>query len=140
MFSRIELSPGSTGRTDDGRLEVHEILGRTARSPLVFLSGCETGVGAAGSTEFARGEDYTTLAQALLYAGSRNVVATLWRIDDAGAAELAQRFYAALPDQSPAEALAHAQRQMMAHPHYGSPYHWAAYLLSGDGRRLRWAN
>ncbi|NIM47709.1 MAG: CHAT domain-containing protein [Gemmatimonadales bacterium] len=140
MFSRIELAAGSSGRSDDGRLEVHEILGRTVRSPLVFLSGCETGVGVAWSTEFARGEDYTTLAQALLYAGTRNVVATLWRIDDAGAAELAERFYAALGEDSPAEALAQAQRDMLVHGRYSSPYYWAAYQLSGDGRRLEWAN
>jgi CHAT domain-containing protein len=81
MFSRIEMAPESDrGTADDGRLEVHEVLGLTIRSPLVFLSGCETGLGAAWSTSFDRGEDYATLAQAFLYAGARNVVATLWRL------------------------------------------------------------
>ena len=68
LFSRIELTPGSGEPGDDGRLEVHELLRLRIRSPLVFLSGCETGVGAAWSNQFARGEDYATLAQAFLYA------------------------------------------------------------------------
>ena len=46
MFSGIELAPGeSAGSDDDGRLEVHELLGLRIASELVFLSGCETGSG-----------------------------------------------------------------------------------------------
>ena len=85
MFSRIELSRGKTGGSgDDGRLEVHEVLQLRVRSPLVFLSGCETAAGVAGSTHWSRGEDYATLAQAFLYAGTRDVIATLWKIEDRG--------------------------------------------------------
>ena len=65
MFSHIALTPGSPGdRSDDGRLEVHELLGMRIRGTLVFVSGCETGLGPAWSTSFRQGEDYTTLAQA----------------------------------------------------------------------------
>jgi CHAT domain-containing protein len=136
MFSRVELAGGRRSQSDDdGRLEVHEILGLSIRSPLVFLSGCETGLGVAWSTGFVRGEDYTTLAQALLYAGAPNVVATLWRIDDAGAAVFAKGFYNALKSAEPATALAQAQRSMMLHERYSSPYYWAAYQLAGQGSR-----
>ena len=135
MFSRIELAMGRGAPDDDGRLEVHELLGLRIRAPLVFLSGCETGIGAAGSTQFARGEDYATLAQAFLYAGARNVTATLWRIQDEGAAVFAERFYANLRSLPPAEALAAAQRELLHSPGYASPYYWAGYQLSGDGER-----
>ncbi len=54
---------------DDGQLEVHEIIGLRVHSPLVFLSGCETGLGGAWSTGFAPGDDFATLARAFLYAG-----------------------------------------------------------------------
>jgi hypothetical protein len=84
LFSAIAFAPHSTALDDDGRFELHELLGMAVSSPLVFLSGCETGLGPAGSTSFARGEDYATLAQAVLYAGARNVVATLWRVEDDG--------------------------------------------------------
>jgi len=133
MFSEIRLASGSGARDDDGRLEVYEIFGMHVRSPLVFLSGCETGAGSAWSTEFQRGEDYATLARALLHAGARNVIATLWPIDDDGAAELADKFYTYRRDRDDAEALAEAQREMMHDPRYQRPYYWAGYELSGAG-------
>jgi CHAT domain-containing protein len=133
MFSRIELArgPRASETDDDGRLEVHELLVIAIQSPLVFLSGCETGVGSAWSTEFAKGEDYATLAQAFLYSGARNVIATLWRIDDEGAAVFAEAFYRHLIVKPPAEALASTQRDMRRHPRFWHPYYWAGYTLSG---------
>ncbi|HVF38600.1 MAG TPA: CHAT domain-containing protein, partial [Gemmatimonadaceae bacterium] len=134
MFSRVELAARIGGApVDDGRLEVHELLNTRVRSQLVFLSGCETGAGTAWATSFRRGQDYSTLAQAFLYSGARDVVATLWRIDDRGAAAFAQRFYAALPGRSAASALALAQREMIRHPQYSAPRYWAAYTVSGSG-------
>ena len=134
MFSRIELSPsGRDGSARDGRLEVHEVLGLTIRSPLVFLSGCETGLGAAWSTEFSRGEDYTTLAQAFLYAGANNVIATLWPIADDGAAVFVENFYTEFQRSSPAESLVSAQRLMLSDSRYRAPYYWAAYQLASIG-------
>ena len=134
MFSRLALAPGGGDSSDDGRLEVHELLGLRVSAPLVFLSGCETGVGVAWSTGFARGEDYATLAQAFLYAGARNVLGTLWPIGDRGAAVFAERFYAYLERLPPPEALAAAQRDLLRDPDFGRPFHWAGYLLSGDGQ------
>jgi CHAT domain-containing protein len=135
MFSWIEAAPA--GRTEDGRLEVHEILGLRVRSPLVFLSGCETGLGTVGSTGFVQGEDFATLARAFLYAGARNVVATLWRVDDAGAAAFAGEFYRRLATDGPVEALAEAQRAMAAGVRWAAPYYWAGYTVAGDGGRWR---
>jgi CHAT domain-containing protein/tetratricopeptide (TPR) repeat protein len=133
LFSRIDLARGTGGSRDDGRLEVHEVLGLRVRAPLVVLSGCETGVGAAWSTQFARGEDYATLAQAFLYAGTRNVMATLWRIGDRGAAAFAERFYTHLAVMPPPEALAAAQQDLLRSSGYAAPYYWAPYQVSGNG-------
>jgi CHAT domain-containing protein len=138
MFSSVQLA-APTGRegaasTDDGRLETHEVLGLTVRSRLVFLSGCETALGGSASTSYSRRDDYATLAQAFLFAGAQNVVATLWRIDDRAAALFATRFYTDLASSSPIEALANAQRSLMRDSRYAAPYYWAAYTLSGSGR------
>jgi CHAT domain-containing protein/tetratricopeptide (TPR) repeat protein len=135
MFSRIELSRGTPGggSANDGRLEVHEVLGLRVRSPLVFLSGCETGAGVAGSTHWSRGEDYATLAQAFLYAGTRDVIATLWQIADDGAADFAGRFYTDLHTSSPADALARTQREMIHGSRFNASYYWAPYVISGEG-------
>jgi len=134
MFSRIELARPDAGGRDDGRLEVHEVLGLTVRSPLVYLSGCETGAGSLWSASPVQGAAELTLAQSFLSAGAANVIMTLWRIDDAGAAAFAGRFYRLLSRASPAEALAGAQRETAADARYGSPYYWAGYLLTGSGR------
>lgn len=135
MFSRIEMAGGShDDQRNDGRLEVHELFGLQARSPLVFLSGCETGLGVQGSTSFASGEDYATLAHAFLLAGAQNVISTLWPVEDEGAAAFAELFYRGLAESSPAEALAGAQRQMIISERHAAPYYWAAYQLSGEGR------
>ncbi len=134
MFSRLELARGSDEALDnDGRLEVHELFTISVRSPLVFLSGCETGLGPAGSTSFGIGQDYATLAQAFLYAGASNVISTLWRIEDEGAAEFAERFYEGLEQAGPLEALAWAQRRMISSERFRAPYYWASYQLAGDG-------
>jgi tetratricopeptide (TPR) repeat protein len=133
LFSRIELAGEGPAPGDDGRLEVHELLGMTVASPLVFLSGCETGLGVAGSTDFARGEDFATLGQAFLFAGASNVVATLWRVEDSGAAAFAERFYTHIGVVGPAEALARAQRELLGQGQYRAPFYWAAYAVSGAG-------
>jgi CHAT domain-containing protein len=134
MFSRIELAPGRADTPrDNGSLDLHELLQMRIVSGLVYLSGCETGAGTAWSTAFKRSEDYATLAQAILYAGAHNVVATLWRIDDTGASVFADRFYAALSTTSPEDALASAQRSMLRDPKYSAARYWAAYTISGSG-------
>ena len=148
LFSRIEFASGPSGPTSpevpphltserDGRLEVHELLGTTVESSLVFLSGCVTAMGPGWSTGFGRGEEFATLGQAFLHAGAENVIATLWRIDDPGAASFAGKFYSELHrDRIPAEALAYAQRATIRDPRYGSPFYWAAYRMTGTGEAL----
>jgi CHAT domain-containing protein/Tfp pilus assembly protein PilF len=136
MFSNLRLatSLSSTQRADDnGRLETFEVLSLDIRSHLVFLSGCETALGPAWSTTYSRGDDYATLAQAFLFSGARNVVATLWTINDRGAADFARTFYEALASSTPSVALASAQRAFINNPSYAAPYYWAAYTLSGSG-------
>jgi CHAT domain-containing protein/Tfp pilus assembly protein PilF len=135
LFSRIVLAGGRSGDPlNDGQLEVHEVLEMEILSPLVVLSGCETGLGASFSTGFARGDDYSALGQAFLYGGADNVVATLWRVDDHASSELAVTFYSELGDGDPVEALAAAQRQLLATPGLRAPFYWAGYQLSGAGR------
>jgi CHAT domain-containing protein len=129
LFSRIRLRDPAGGAA---ALEVHEVMSLRVRSDLVFLSGCETGVGAGDGGGFEAGEDYTTLARAFHYAGAPEVIATLWRVEDRGAAELAIRFYRHYRTTPAAEALARAQRELMEHPRYDSPYYWAGYVLSGE--------
>lgn len=140
LFSRVDLVPaaerrGSSANWDnDGRMEVRELLGLHVRSPLVFLSGCETGGSDDWSDSGVRSTGDLTLSRALLSAGALNVVSALWRIDDEGAAKFAETFYTNLRVTGVTESLALAQRSLVADRRFNSPYYWGAYVVSGEGR------
>jgi CHAT domain-containing protein len=124
---------GGLASGGDGRLEVHEILGIRTTSPLVFLSGCETGLAGAGQEPFVQAMDEGSLAQAFLVAGAGTIVATLWAVGDAAAADITERFYGHLGSGvSPSLALALTQREALR---TRTGYGWAAYTSWGSGAR-----
>ncbi|MEG4794161.1 CHAT domain-containing protein, partial [Microcoleus sp. LAD1_D1] len=76
---------------------------------LVTLSACETGL----TTSTAMTDEYIGLPSGFLYAGSMNVVSSLWAVDDFATAILMIKFYHELPDaDSVALALNAAQNWM----------------------------
>ena len=133
LFSRMLIGRAvADDAPNDGRLEVHEILGLHTTSPLVFLSGCETGLGTTDGP-FAQAIEESSLAQAFLVAGAGTVVATLWSVDDADAERLAESFYRHLAGGlSPEDALASAQREAIRRRSGG--FTWGAYAVSGTSR------
>src|SRR5579864_2242021 len=85
--SLLFAASGAPG--DSGVLYAHELLGRRfARTRLVVLSGCETSIGPASSSEAALG-----LSISFLTAGVPTVIGTLWQADDFASDALFQRFY-----------------------------------------------
>jgi CHAT domain-containing protein/tetratricopeptide (TPR) repeat protein len=136
LFSRMMVgSPRGELASDDGALEVHEILGLSTTSPLVYLSGCETALGGAADNSFSSSSDENSLAQAFLIAGAGTVVATLWRVDDAAAAAVAGGFYRQMRAGAlPEDALALAQRRALKG---AKNLTWAAYTVSTAGLRGR---
>ena len=132
LFSRMIVGSARGTGAGDGHLDVHEILGLQTRSPLVFLSGCETGLGSGTQSAFEQGSEEGSLAQAFLIAGAQTVVATLWRVEDAQAVDLARAFYRQVRlGATPAEALAAAQRIAI---NSRAGHSWAAYTVSGLAR------
>jgi CHAT domain-containing protein len=61
---------------------------RALAADLVVLSACQT-----GAAPVSRGNDTLSLARALLTAGARTVIVTLWQVDDVSTALLMWRFY-----------------------------------------------
>jgi len=117
LFSWIRLA--------DGRLTVADLseISLPCR-PLVVLSACETGRGQ------ARGGGLLGMGRGFLAAGAAGIVVSLWKIDDAAAAQLMQDFYAGLQAGSPADpaaALCQAQRRACARGAH--PRDWAAFLF-----------
>ena len=77
---------------------------------LVVLSACDTGLGVARS-----GEGVLGLRRGFIQAGAKNLLMTLWPIDDERAADLIADFYAADKEYgNAAEALSVTQRNWLA--------------------------
>jgi CHAT domain-containing protein len=99
---------------------------RTAAS-LVYLSGCETGLGTNND-----GEDLIGLQRGFFFAGARTVIGSLWEVNDASTAVLGLEFYRAWADgQTPSRALRTAQiatQKRFAHPRY-----WAGFYAASVG-------
>ena len=110
---------------NDGRLTVGELYSLSLDADLVTLSACETGLG-----KIASGDDVVGLARGFLYAGSRSIVASLWKVDDAATAHLMTKFYATLKQADTREALRAAQ--LATRKKYDHPYYWAAFQLTGN--------
>jgi CHAT domain-containing protein/Tfp pilus assembly protein PilF len=80
---------------------------------LVILSACETGLG-----EYTGGEGVQGLQRAFHLAGCPNVIASLWKVNDAATAALMAKFYHELwiNKKPPIEALREAQLTVYYHP------------------------
>lgn len=132
LLSGLQLESDDT---DDGLLEVHEILGLSLESDLVTLSACATGLGSGFITEIPAGDDFVGLTRAFLQAGSDSVLATLWEVDDRSTVNFMKDFYRRLGasgvSNSKAVALANAQRELRASSEYGHPNYWAPFVLVG---------
>jgi CHAT domain-containing protein/Tfp pilus assembly protein PilF len=99
---------------DGGILTAEAIAGlQLSKLELAVLSACETGLG-----EVAGGEGTFGLQRAFHVAGCRNVVASLWKVDDEATAALMRLFYENLwqKKQPPLEALRNAQLTILQSP------------------------
>ena len=136
LLSGLELEADTT---NDGQLELHEILGLHLNADLVTLSACQTGLGSGHFAEIPAGDDFVGLTRAFLYAGSASVMATLWEVDDASTLELMKIFYGGLmkatKHEDKATALAIAQRSFLSSDDYKHPYFWAPFILVGEMSR-----
>lgn len=120
---RLSPAPGSSGL-----LEAREIYGLRLSSDLVVLSACQSGRG-----RILPGEGVEGLARAFLQAGARTVVASLWNVNDARAAELMSYFYSKLAGgESKADALRSAKRELIRRHPGLPPRLWAPFVLIGE--------
>ena len=130
--SRILFSPESPAGGPD-YLFLREVYDLDLRGvDLTTLSACDTERG-----KVIRGEGLQGFSRALLSAGSRATVTTLWRVADRPSTELMKQLYFELGRGTPkADALRLAKLQFLRsgtalrHPRF-----WAAFVLNGDGLR-----
>jgi CHAT domain-containing protein len=136
--SGILLFPheGSTERSseeadsvhEDGVLRLDEVYNLKLNADLVVLSACETGLG-----PIARGEGVLGLTRGFLYAGSSNVLVSLWKADDIQTSQLMPDFYRSLlRGMGMPSALRAAKLTLIqANSRYARPFYWAPFVLVG---------
>jgi CHAT domain-containing protein len=117
------------GRPQDGFLRLRDIYNLDLPADLVVLSACSTGLG-----KSIAGEGMIGLVRGFMYAGSRRVLATLWKVDDEATSELMIRFYRQMFENglSASAALRAAQLELRGMPRWHLPIYWAAFVLEGD--------
>jgi tetratricopeptide (TPR) repeat protein len=109
----------------DGTLTLPDLFRLRLNARLVTLSACQTALSA-----LEPGDELLGLREALLAAGAKSLLVSLWPVDDASTGRLMSGFYERLlSGLAPVEALADAQRALRAAGE--SPYHWAPFVLVG---------
>jgi CHAT domain-containing protein len=125
----LHLASDSSSRTGDLNADAIASL-NLSRAELVVLAACGT---MRGDSQHVEG--MPSIARAFLTAGARNVVGTLWEVDDDSVAPLFQRMHAELhKGATPTAALniaqrtlAHDQDPRLAHPGTWAPVAILAY-------------
>lgn len=111
----------------DGELTAREVFGTTLRCEMVVLSACETAF-----SEQSLGDELIGLIRSFLYAGSRSVVASLWKVDAHSTRDLMVRFHSFIQaGYDRATALQLAQLEIAERSQYAHPYYWAPFVLVG---------
>jgi CHAT domain-containing protein/tetratricopeptide (TPR) repeat protein len=117
------------GRPQDGFLRLSDIYDLNLPVDLVVLSSCDGGLG-----KEVQGEGLVGLVRGFMYAGSRRVVASLWKADDAATTALMTAFYRGMFERqlAPAAALRAAQLEVRRTPRWHAPFYWAGFVLQGE--------
>ena len=118
------------GVRQNGLMPLHDIYSLDlSAAQLTVLSACQTALG-----KDVSGEGFMGLNHSFLSAGSKSVVASLWKVDDRATANLMSQFYNSLLQQgmSTGEALRAAKLKTMRETRWRAPYFWAGFVLQGE--------
>ncbi len=127
----IKSLPHLLAQQNEGILYQSEIYNLNFNADLVVLSACETGLG-----KITKGEGVIGLTRALLYAGSKNIIVSLWSVNDKSTSKLMISFYENLLTEKKqdkfAKNLSEAKRKMIKDGNYSHPYFWSPFILIGE--------
>ena len=118
---------------ENGHLFLDELPRTPITADLVVLSACETGRG-----RILAGEGVWGFQSQFLSAGAKNVVGTLWRVEDESTAEFMEEFYRDMGSQPKgyADALRAAKLKLLHSDKWHHPYYWAPFVLYGEAPTL----
>jgi CHAT domain-containing protein len=125
----LVLSQVGDLKGEDGFLTMEEVLNLKLRASLTVLSACQTGLG-----QEVSGEGVVGLMRAFLYAGSRSVLVSLWRVEDESTATLMTMLYQYVAQGLPvAKALSRAKQDLRTDRggRFAHAFYWAPFILFG---------
>ena len=113
---------------EDGVVYYSELYAHELNADLAVLSACESGLG-----EIIEGEGIIGLGRALLYAGAKNIVVSLWQVSDESTKQLMIDFYRNFLEEKQAysRALRGAKLNLLESEAYAHPFYWAPFILLG---------
>ncbi len=128
-LSGIILSqPQDSIQGEDGVLYTEEIYNLDLNADLLVLSSCESGTG-----KLRPGEGLMSLSRGFMYAGVRNLIVSLWKVDDASTCQLMSEFYSHhMNKKSYASSLRQAKLRMIKNPETAFPRMWSGFVLIGE--------
>lgn len=117
------------GAHQNGVMPLHDIYSLNLSAELTVLSACQTALG-----KDVSGEGLVGLTHSFMSAGSKSVVASLWKVDDRATANLMRPFYESLLQQgmSTRAALRAAKLKMIKEKQWREPFFWAGFVLQGE--------
>jgi len=125
----ILTSVDKNGVEKNGVMSLHDIYNMDLSAELTVLSACQTALG-----KDMKGEGFVGLTHSFISAGSRSVVASLWKVDDRATSALMADFYQSMLQQgmTPAAALRAARLKVMQDQRWRNPYYWAGFVVQGE--------
>lgn len=123
--SRSKLWLARDTSATENYLSLDEVMRLRLKADLVVLSSCESGSG-----RYNLGEGFEGFVDGFMYAGARNVVVSLWPVEDFTTSVFMKHFYANL-NLGYSEALRQAKLEMLKSPRlrHRLPYYWSAFVL-----------
>ncbi len=113
----------------DSSIYINTIYAKKIKATLVVLSGCQTGIGVINKTEGPM-----SLARGFSYAGTKNIIASLWQTEDNSSAAIFKKFYSNIGDNNFSSALHQAKLSVLNNADVAdaSPYYWSGYIYIGS--------
>lgn len=113
-------------------LYLPEIYGLNLNTNLLVMSACETGVG-----KFQKGEGVMSLARGFSYAGVKNLMVSLWKVNDKATSILMRNFYKNYKNSNnKINALHQAKIDYLTNKNISntkkSPYYWSSFVFIGN--------
>lgn len=116
----------------DETLYLPEIYGYNLQTDLLVLSACETGLGT-----LRKGEGAMSLARGFSYAGVKNLIVSLWKVNDKSTEKLMSGFYHHYnKTNNKGFSLFQSKLDYLSDSNISSnkksPYYWASFIYIGE--------